>query len=493
MAGAKPQKRGSQITGVHVALFVFIGLWAGATTWAIIMLTNQEQLRQQAATGDNLKKTLLGPAGSDPVVQAMQSQATTAAKSLAGFMHERIKALSGRLTGNPADDWRVVETQWNGLLDDIAQAGKVPSAESISRSGGAIPALKQMYEWFLAENDAKTKALAALEEANKSVAESQAREKELEQDFKGKLDDLEKKVASISSEKDDFAKTKTKEIDDLTHNIAAKKDELTRMESSMSEQRQRHEQAIAKVETTLAQQASLLADYRSPGPEGTNELDIARQPVGRVLRALPGDALVHIDLGKHDGVKLGMPFAIYSFDKRVPIDGRGKATIEVVSVGEHTAECRTVTPAPPDDPILEEDLAGNIVLSRNRSKKPRFCVLGTFDVNYDGTYDAADYGKVVSFIERFGGVVVDEVDAETDYVVRGRRPDPAAAVTGKSAPGDTDPAAVTKVRHATRDATHYDKSIRQATALAIPRLSQDQFFNFVGLDLGRDLEARLSP
>lgn len=493
MAGAKPQKRGTQITGLHIALFVFVGLFLASTTWAIIMLTGQEQLRQSTASAENQRKEVLGAEAANDMVQAMMGQAKSGGVSLAKFMKDRIERLNTRLTGNAKDDYKVVETQWNGLIDDIVSAGKVPAADQISRNAGAIPTLKQMYEWYLSENEAKTKALAALEEANRAVSDSQGREKSLEDDFKAKLTELEKKVATISGEKDEFARLKTREIDDLAKNIAAKKDELSKMQVTLAEQDKKHQEAISQVESTLAQQATLLADYRTPGPEGTNELDIARQPVGRVLRALPGDSLVHIDLGKRDGVKLGMTFAIYSFDKRVPSDGHGKATIEVVGIGEHTAECRVVTPAPPDDPILEEDLAGNIILSRTRGKKPKFCILGTFDVNYDGAYDVSDYGKIVSFIERFGGVVVEDVDAETDYVVRGRRPDPSTVTAARVAPGDTDPAAVTKGRRAARDAAHYDRSVRQGTVLAIPRLSQDQFFNFVGLDLGRDLEARLAP
>src|SRR5262249_4448153 len=159
---------------------------------------------------------------------------------------------------------------------------------------------------------------------------------------------------------------------------------------------------------------------------------------------------------------LGMPFAVYSYDKPVPPDGHGKASIEVVSVGQHTAECRVIAPPPADEPILEDDLVGNILLSRMKSKKPRIIVIGEFDTDYDGSYAPAGYEKVVAFIGRFGGELVDDIDATTDYVIRGKRPE---GSPGKPTTA-TDPTAPTRLRRASRDAAFYDHVIRQAGALA---------------------------
>lgn len=489
MAGARPQQRASGITGVHVWLIVFVCLFLASTTFLVLMFTNQEQLRQEVTTAQNKLKSALGPDAGVPAITAMQSQAASANKSLAKLMYETLRAMSTRLTGVADDNTQTVETKWNAIVDDIASGGKVPNAEQIGRSTGAIPALQVMYEWFVAENQAKTASAAALDETNKRLEEAQARNKELEEDFKTKLDELDKKVARISADKDDFNKTKTAEIDDLGKNISAKKDELTKLAADMRSQAEAHQAAMGKYEQTMAQQSELLAAYRSPGPEGTNELDTARKPVGRILRARPGDPIVHIDLGKVDGVKLGMPFAVYSYEKPVPPDGHGKATLEVVGVGAHTAECRIVTPPPADEPILEDDLVGNILLSRMKSKRPRFVIIGDFDSDYDGASDPAAYDKIVAFVKRFGGDVVEDVDATTDYVIRGRRPDAGPAPAG----GARDQTAATKTRRAAKDAVFYDRSIRQGQALGIPRLSQDQFFNFVGIELGRGTSQRLEP
>lgn len=140
------------------------------------------------------------------------------------------------------------------------------------------------------------------------------------------------------------------------------------------------------------------------------------------MRALPGDSLVHIDLGREDNVRLGMSFSVYSAEERIPADGRGKAHIEVVSVDRRTAECRVTTPPSPDNPILEGDSIGNIVLSRDRSKKQRFCIVGQFDIDFDGTADVRGPEAIAALVKRYGGEVVDHVDATTDYVVVGLEP-----------------------------------------------------------------------
>jgi len=490
MAGARPQQRASGITGVHVWLIVFVALWLGTTVFLVLMFTGQEQLRQEVAQANNKLKTTVGSADTSPAARALSGQGGGQQPVLKVAL-DTIGALSSRLTGKADESLGTVETQWTAVVDEIGSGGKVPSAEQIGRGTGAIPALRQMYEWYVAKSDSAAASESALMEANKALEEAQARTKSLEEDFSGKLSELQKKVDTIANEKSEFAKLKTSEIEDLSKNIAAKKDELTKIATDMRDAEDKHQAAVARYEQTMSQQADLLAQYRSPGPEGTNELDIARQPVGRVIRALPGDSLIHIDLGKLDGVKLGMPFSVYSFNKPVPTDGHGKATVEVVSVGQHTAECRVTSPAPADEPILEDDLVGNILLSRNKNKKPRFVVIGEFDSDYDGSTDPGAYDKVVAFINRFGGVVVKDVDATTDYIVRGKKPSPSDAAVSRA--GEKNPIGATQARRAELDATFYDRCIRQGQALGIPRLSQDQFFSFVGLELGRSADERLSP
>ena len=159
-------------------------------------------------------------------------------------------------------------------------------------------------------------------------------------------------------------------------------------------------------------------------PPGAQPLAVARRPIGQVLRALPGDALVHIGLGRTDGVALGMTFAVYSSDVRIPDNGRGKGHIEVVSVDDMTSECKVITPPSPDNPILVGDGIGNIVLSRLMGRKTRFCVVGDFDIDGDGFNDPRGFDVIRALVTRTGGVVVRTVDASTDYLIVGSKPQP---------------------------------------------------------------------
>ncbi len=491
MAGVKPSRGG--LTGLHVWLIAFVTLWAASTTGLIMVFTGWERLRTDRDQAQSRLTAIAAPSDlAQPAIRAMEQAGTGArpARSLVRVMHEAIRAQAGLLSGNAEDDLKTVQKHWAALRDEIRSEGRVPDADTFVRTTGALPALRQMYEWYRAERDAKEQAAAARDDAQRQLEAAQAAHQKLQEEVAARLASLEKQVQSVSEDRDRLAATKTSEVDDLARNLDARKQELSALTLAMEQQKSAHASELGQRDQTLRSQADLLAQYRAPGPEGTNELDAARQPVGRVLRALPGDALVHIDLGQLDGVKLGLSFAVYSFAKPVAEDGRGKATIEVVSVGPHTAECRVMTPPPAEEPILPEDLVGNILLARSRARLQRFVVVGSFDIDYDGVDDPLGYDRVAAYIRRFGGEIVPDVDATVDYVVVGRRP---TGVAGSPDPTRLDPTAVTAARRGARDAQHYDGSIEQARLLGIPRLRQDQFFHFIGLELGRGVASRLTP
>src|SRR5207237_406231 len=160
-----------------------------------------------------------------------------------------ISLLAGRLTGNTTDTPTVATTKLDTVLTEIAAAKKVPNPDQISPANGAATIIRQLHDWFIAEQAAKATAQADLANAN------------------------------------------------------------------------------ADLDKTLREQQKKIGQVAGPGPEGAQPLAVARAPVGRVLRALPGNSIVHIDLGRENHVSLGMNFAVYSSDRRVPESGRGKANI----------------------------------------------------------------------------------------------------------------------------------------------------------------------
>jgi hypothetical protein len=122
--------------------------------------------------------------------------------------------------------------------------------------------------------------------------------------------------------------------------------------------------------------------------------------------------------------------------------------------------------------ILEGDLIASPVYDPDRS--PSFAVLGDFDLNHDGIRDSGGRSTIVSLIAEWGGTVVDEVTAMTDFVVVGAAPAAPKRVSNPSA--EQTAAALTQQQ--VLDA--YSNQLATTNLLAVPAMTQDVFLNFLG-------------
>ncbi|MFH1419435.1 MAG: hypothetical protein ABII12_14260 [Planctomycetota bacterium] len=432
MAGVAPQQRGGSNASTMgmIAAIIVAALLLGALIW---LFTQQEGLKRSAEQAE-LAKSRLASGADESAAKQMFPDAGAPDKTLIGEMNNSIKMLCSQITGSREDAPSTAVAKLDSALQEIADAGVVPDAGMFTADDGAVAVISHLHELFKTERDQRERVVTEFEKAQNDLAEMTKSNADLGTNFQGELAKLEEQVAGLQTARDELERTKETDVRDLADRISAKQDQLDGMRTERSKLVQRVRSELAERDKLLTEQRNALRELRGPGAIGAQELALARKPVGKVLRALPGDALVHIDLGRRDNVTLGMTFSIYSADERVPTDGIGKATVEVYSLGERTAECRVTTPPSPDDPILEGDLAGNIVLSQNRAKKPQFCIVGRFDVDYDGQFDAQGRDAIVALVQRYGGEVVPSVTALTDYVVVGAAPGGSAFAGATEAP-----------------------------------------------------------
>lgn len=559
MAGAVPQQRGgSNATTIGMVVSIIVAvLLLGVLIW---LITQQEQLKSNATS------------------------ATAARDQKSRELDELRKGAAlviGGMTGNQNDTAQIARERLEAILATIRSEGKVADADQMTSSFGAVSVIEKLYQLYSSQLETSEKLTADFDKANEDLKGYLAANAEMQKKFGDDLAKLRAKVEELQSAKSDFEQLKSGETQALASQISAKQDALDALRRDQITMRRRLREALEKREALLGQQREALAMLRGPGAEAGQELAIARSGVGKVLRALPGDSLVHINLGRQDGVRLGMTFSVYNADERIPSDGRGKAHLEVVSVGRLTAECRVTTRPSPDNPILEGDQIGNIVMSRDKGKKQRFCIVGQFDIDFDGTPDIRGSEAIAALVRRYGGEVVDHVDAMTDYVVVGLEPpadlpppateevlkeepaeesaapgdaesedaeaadadeetteddagaegeEPAAdedteateeeadtseeesgddegeeeeepedatlnATTPQSPvpagpgivkPPEIDPTTGPRTRRVVSERQRYEEAVNRAMLLSIPRLPQDRFFNFVGLESGRE-------
>jgi hypothetical protein len=253
-------------------------------------------------------------------------------------------------------------------------------------------------------------------------------------------------------------------------------DARKRNDAELTKERQQRgaaEKRLGETQKRLSAQQERLGELMI-GPE---KLATARQPDGKVLTAVPGDNVVYVNLGRSHGLVLGLQFAVYSSRTGIPDDGRGKAQVEIVSIGPSSSEARIVNVVP-GEAIVEGDLIANPVYDRDRPLS--FVVVGQFDLDRDGVFDPQGPATVEALITNWGAKVTTDLNPLTDFVVLGaapRRPKPTAEGATGSATATSDPVAKAWKR--------YQEVSEQAKTLSVPILSQDLFLNFLGYRGGR--------
>ena len=422
MAGVSPQHRGGSgatTIGMVVAIVVAV-LELGVLIW---MFTLQEQLRERADRAELVRSRLAHP-GDESTAKRLFPSASAGGKTLVSEMNAGVQLLVQRLTGEQNDTPQAAIVGLDAALQQIASDESVPEEDRsrLSPEFGAVKIIEALHQLYDKEKETLAKVEDESEKANDSLDKAEKVRQKLKEEFDAKVAKLQAKVDELQRGKDQVEQSKTEEAAALAGQVSSLRVQLDQMRQETVKLKRRFRAALAEENELLEQQRVALKELRGPAPLAAQPLAIARKPVGKILRALPGDSLVHINLGREDNVVLGMTFSVYSADERVSMGGRGKASIEVVSVSQRTSECRVVAAPSPDDPILEGDLVGNIVLSRNRGRKPHFCVVGDFDVDFDGQVDVRGREMVQALIERWGGVVVPRVGPMTDYLVVGLEP-----------------------------------------------------------------------
>jgi len=331
------------------------------------------------------------------------------------------------------------------------------------------------------------------------------------------LSNRESEIANLKGQLDQADKARLTALADLTNEVAR----VTGIES-------RHQDTINALNTEVAQLRAEVEQYRQGTNDYKSQLDAQRDRLvnefgekeasltGQLtklteekliiesqlqacrgqknLATLKGDdesALVDatvigtnntdrqafISIGRKQKVVLGMTFAVYS-DKgalRPDPDGnypRGKATLEVTSVGENSSTAR-ITSEVKGNPVVKGDVIANAIFDPNKAYK--FVVFGNFDTNRDGVGTSLERQDIQAMIVAWGGSTVEEVVGDVDFVVLGERP----VVPPRPAPNAPLEVVQEFIRRQ-REVERYDALHRQATSTAVPVVNENRLYTLIG-------------
>jgi NAD-dependent DNA ligase len=230
----------------------------------------------------------------------------------------------------------------------------------------------------------------------------------------------------------------------------------------------------AELDQTQGKMAKALGEVRAIKPVPNREIE-AFQPDGKLIVVDDYAGIVHINLGSKDRVYRGLTFSIFDKGSLVAKDGTAKAEVEVYELAEEYCKARIVKPDP-KNPVALEDVAVNLIWDAKKPK--RFVLTGDFDLDKSGTIDLDAAERITSLMEKWGGMVTDDVSVDTDAIVIGKKPTVPPEPTLEDL--ETDPLARERYDAAKGRLDRYQLVEKQAVDLMIPIYKYDQFLYLIG-------------
>ena len=219
---------------------------------------------------------------------------------------------------------------------------------------------------------------------------------------------------------------------------------------------------IGVLTNQLKEMSEVVAEFRKvPTETGVD---------GRIVNIAEQGVVAYADLGKKDGVPLGMTFSIFSPNELGKTLPQPKAHCRIVKIMDNACELR-IYELQGDNPVVIGDVLHNPVYDRQR--RMRFMLIGKVDIDGDGVDDSE---QLKALIQEYGGRVDTRLTVQTDFVVAGEEPTvPAPPPPGAPAQERADFEARRK------DFIDYVEVRANAENFSIPVLSLNRFLGLVGI------------
>lgn len=457
MASRPTSSLGAQ-PGLLYGLITFAIVSVASLGLFIFQLTKNKRVQNEWQTA----QTRIERYGSPPDYYA--NEATARRTKVFGVMAEDLQKVAELVTGDKNDVGATVHEKSRQLLEAIkASAGVVDTGDSLMT---ALAKLANEYSAQRKRSEADAQLITTLQRDRDAMAEQLAA---VRQDFEAQMASVGKRLEQVQQEKTDALAQKDAQLREVQAALDASEGQLQTLKREGNTQLRDKDIEIGRLDTLIADLQKQIQALK-PGTFDPNA--ILTKADGRIVRAIPGSDVVYVNVGARDNLRAGMGFEVYS--QTLETTGlRGKASLEVVTVMQETAECR-VTRRTSSQPILEGDLIVNIAFERNR--RPKFVVRGDFDLNYDGVVDYNGLEQVTALVNEWGGQVVDDLNESVDFAVIGTMPG------GGTTEGGAPPSAVVRdqLRQRESERGRFKALVEQAQKLFIPVITQNQFLYLAG-------------
>ncbi len=441
-------------TGVLVALVVFVVLSVGLLTTSIVLYAGKSD------------------------AETKESQARAELNSFISAEERgrsETQALKNNAGGNSLFSYLAEQTAQTGdfvMSNRGANLADMRSALSLGEKDTVKDAMRKLQQ----ERDARTQEAGAL---------------------KSRANELTKEIDTLKEQLATSEKTRTEAVNAISKSISSFSDAANGYRSEFDTAKAALDQARADMATrfdsetgalqgeidTLRSERSIL-DSRIAALQRKVESSSAKaaNPAALVDAHVVGyeakTGTVFIDIGTNRRVAAGMTFEVFDDAAGITASAqsgnRGKASIQVVKVGDTTSTCRILRGSG-SRPIVKDDVAANAVF--NPDYRFKFLVHGKFDTNNDGKATTGEADYIKSRIKEWGGDVTesDALSGDLDFVVLGVQPPLPSPLPSDATEAQT--LAYTEQRNARE---LYDSLFRTSADAEIPVLNWTRFETLTG-------------
>jgi hypothetical protein len=429
--------------GLFVAFAVFFGKYSDA----------QQKLAQ--AKQDN-QEVVGSERNRDDVRVLIEEAKKSPQRSLVAYLVANRDELVQTLSGDRRDTGDTLKKK----LEAIDAQGQ-PLISVVQARDASIKGLESERDQL---KSARDQAVADLKNMIDQTTQLDTQRKESMAQQQKMIDDYKAEIESYRSGTDTYRENLAKQLETVTN-------ERNEVENRLQEQLKEQTEKTLIVE---AQLAKLRGDQSKQLFRGQDEATLVD---GEVIGTNEVDRTVVLNVGRNKKIVLGMTFAAYPNAAAIRSNAEGeyaagKATLEVINVGDTTSVAR-ITSELRGNPVVRGDVIANAVYDPN--KVYSFVVFGNFDTDRDAIATQAERGDIEAMVRGWGGEVVDDLTGDTDFLVLGERPQ-LPPRPGASAPLEV----ALEFQRRFNDVEKYDSLLRQATATGVPVLNENRLYTLTG-------------
>ncbi len=450
-------------TGASVGVAVTITI-LGAMSLAFFVTTmifygNAQSAKSEKLSMEEDVKVFVSPQEREhAAIRAIRDEATRERKTVVGYLASNQSELMKTVAGDATTSMSELRTE----LAQVEGSDESSLVGLVERLQGQIASLEKQ----LATADQERVA------AQRNAENEAARVAQIEAEFEGYANRLGNEVGSYS----DSVNQVRVGFNDIEKRL---NDQIESVRSSAADR----ERTLADANEDLIQENIVLQDQiaRLLGQGGVDRVMPLNEEAlvdGTINQVNPIDNEVVLSIGREQKAVLGMTFAIYDDATDIredPATGdypAGKAVVEIIKVEPTYSRARIISTSE-GNPIVRGDVIANAVYDPTKTYK--FVVDGLFDVDNDGVASRFERDTLEALIERWGGVLVNQIGGDTDFVVLGQKP------ILPPAPGrDAPVAAIQEYVRLQQEINRYDDLLLKAESTSMPVLNANRLRTLIG-------------